>query len=285
MPMLAPDPVDIQVQLGDFKSNFRMAACGGRDQVVRKVSAEGWYAYEPPLPQLIAQLVAGGKTAFFDVGANTGYYSLLAASLGSPDVRAFEPIHQIAEVIRCNIVHTYGSLASNIKIYETALADHDGKARLFIPNPGHGLIETSSSLNPNFKESHHGEMMVEVERLDTHIANLPLSNELAAVVKIDVESFEPQVLRGAEQFIGRHRPFIIVEILPRFDSSFYSYWLNKLGYQHYRLGSGGRLMMSDAIEPRLASRDHLLVPSELDLSNYFECISSEDGIYSVNFAL
>jgi hypothetical protein len=47
----------------------------------------------------------------------------------------------------------------------------------------------------------------------------PLGIRNIAIVKIDVEGFELEVIKGAMQFLRAERPFIVCEILPVYDET------------------------------------------------------------------
>lgn len=247
---------------------IRMNDCDGRDQVVRQIKAAGWRSYESPLPLVLSQLIKAAKqaspVAFFDVGANTGYYSILAALAGSLDVRAFEPVPQIAEILRANLLASLGPLHRPVRLFELALSDHTERGILYIPNQAHGLVETSASLNPEFREMHSGRIEIQVQRLDEHIAEHPLASNVQLIIKLDVESFEPQVLKGADRLIRQNKPWIVSEILPGADLEFYQDWMLNLGYAHFDLLPPNQVLPDASIKPRLDCRDHLFLPEGLD---------------------
>jgi FkbM family methyltransferase len=191
---------------------------------------------------VLSTWIAAQPGAFFDIGANTGFYALLAACAGAQQVRAFEPVPAIADLLSANLALNGVQAASTIALHRLALSDQSGEASLFLPDQGHGLIETSASLNPEFRAVHSGALTVPLCRLDNHLADQPLADGLALVIKIDVESWEPQVLRGASRTVDRHRPAIFVEILPP-----------------------NRVVPVDGITPSLQHRDHLLLPREHSL--------------------
>lgn len=254
----------------DIRNTIRMEGCNGRDQVVRQVVAEGWRSYEAPLPLMISQLTSRRATAFFDVGANTGYYSLVAACAGARFIQAFEPVSAIADLCQRNLGHTFqGQLPCPVEIHRIALADHDGEAELFIPDQGHGLIETSASLNPHFRARHSGMIHVRLRRLDAFLEENPIPDDCQLLMKVDVESCEPQVLAGAETAIRSLRPLIILEILPGADLAFYAQWLARFRYRHFHLVPPNQLVAADLIQPSLAHRDHLLLPEEIDEASLF----------------
>ncbi len=248
-----------------------MHACQGCDQVVHQLLAQGWRSYEAPLPLLIARFVtACPSSVLLDVGANSGYYSLLAAVLGALQVRAYEPVPAIADLLAANVALSFAeSDASRIQLHRVALADREGTAELFIPHQGHGLVETSASLNPDFRQQHSARLEVPLTQLDTHLASQPLPKGAELLLKLDVESCEPQVLGGAEACVAHYRPPILVEILPDADLAFYDAWLKRHDYRHYQLLPPNQLQLSELIHPSLQHRDHLFIPAERDPQQLF----------------
>ena len=79
-----------------------MARCGGRDQVLEQALRDGWEAFEAPLPRIFLKTVARTCGLVVDVGANTGFYSLIAGRCGSR-VLAFEPVPTVREILIRNV--------------------------------------------------------------------------------------------------------------------------------------------------------------------------------------
>ena len=132
----------IDIRLGELTTRILMSDCGGKDQVVRAVRKSGWQGYEPPLPLLTVRKSYFEQSVFIDVGANTGYYSLLAAASGASHVWAFEPIPAIRSIFTSNVVAS--ELTQKITISEYAVSDVAGQFEMYLPDAGHGLIETSA---------------------------------------------------------------------------------------------------------------------------------------------
>lgn len=254
--------VQIDAQSGNRRTRFYMQDCAGRDQVVRAVARGGWAAYEPPLPRLIARLCDRWQPLFLDVGANTGYYSLLAAGMGAAHVWAFEPVPDIRAILQANVQET--GWARRISVSPLALSDREGTSSLFLPDAGHGLVETSASLNPGFRARHQGAIEVQVSTLDAFMAGQPQGCDAPDVLmKVDVESLEPQVLRGAAAWMARRRPLVVMELLPQSDEAFFTAFLQGQGYTRFHLKPGGQLTGSKALGGLSDQhRDHLLVPDE-----------------------
>ncbi|NVO05051.1 MAG: FkbM family methyltransferase [Rhodoferax sp.] len=254
--------VQVDVQLDALTSRFYMNDCGGRDQVVNAVNQFGWRGYEPPLPEVIAKICRGWKPVFVDVGANTGYYSLLAACSGASKVYAFEPVPSIYQIFTDNIRES--ALQQQITTFDVGIGEQPGSFTLYLPEAGHGLIETSASLNKDFRATHSAEFEVEVTTLDAfgqrEAASLAGQQLL---MKIDVETLEPQVILGGLQFIAAYRPVIAIEILPGTDVGFFERFCADQNYDHIWLRPGSAFDITGAaIETSLQHRDHLLIPRE-----------------------
>jgi FkbM family methyltransferase len=251
--------VTIDVTIGDFFCDFSMHDCSGRDQVVSAIRRAGWKGYEPPLPLIIARHIRHRRGLFIDVGANTGYYSLLAASLGADRVVAFEPVPFIRDIFQKN--RNQSNLTEQIEISACALGEKPGRFNLYMPDNGHGLIETSASLNMNFRTNHSGQFDVEVTTLDDFFQCRPEPRNDPIFLKIDVESLEEQVLRGGENILQFQRPIIAIEILPGTDLSFFYKILNEWSYCNINM-AGSNLDISENIIPSLQFSDHIFCPNE-----------------------
>lgn len=215
---------------------LRMQSCDGRDQIARIVWGQGWDYFERPLPFLFAHLAQRSRTVL-DIGANTGFYSLLAGHAGAT-VLAFEPIPSIASILEGNL---RDNGLSNVHVFRCAISNAVGRATMFLPKADHGLIEASASLNEEFKSERGAEIDVEVCTVDQVSDGRQID-----LVKIDVESLEEKVLDGAQRTIARCRPIISVEILS--DNNVLARWGRDLGYKFVTYGPN--------------SHNHLLCPLE-----------------------
>lgn len=205
-------PIDRPGRPGESRLGFRMRSLAGADQIARDIFLHGWYAFERPLPDVFAALVAReSRGLVLDVGANTGFYSLLAvrASRGI-FVHAFEPFPTAEAHLRKNLRINRGS--RRIRVFNQAICDQTGTARLYVPLPDHGLVETSCSLNGGFKDEFSAVLDVRSLTLDTHLE--AVSHPSVRMLKIDVESMEHKVLAGARALLATDRPTVFVEVLP-----------------------------------------------------------------------
>lgn len=137
-----------------------------------------------------------------DVGANFGYYSVsLAASL-KPKARifAFEPHPGTRARLQRHV--TLNELGDVVTVVPCALSDKPGTVRMTSREDNTGAAHISQ----------HGDTEVEVTTLDGICARHQLSR--LDFVKIDVEGFEPNVLRGGDYCLRTFRPKLFVEMMP-----------------------------------------------------------------------
>jgi FkbM family methyltransferase len=147
----------------------------------------------------LVRALLGTHGAFVDVGANDGPYSMLAAHFGRRVV-AFEPNSAVAEGLRA-------ALGRGVEVHAVALSDHAGSAVFFLPVQADTDITTRGSLEAGaHTDFQRREMTVDVATLDS------FDLEDVALIKIDVEGHEWQVLRGALTTVRRDLPNLIVEI-------------------------------------------------------------------------
>ncbi len=140
--------------------------------------------------------------AVFDIGANVGFYSCLAASRGKPTL-AFEPSVR-------NLTFLYRNLWENqfvdVEVFPMGLAGRSGLGRIY----GYGGI---ASLVPGWAQARAAQSsLVPLTTLDTLAAGRFENQKI--LIKMDVEGFELDVLAGATGTLSRiPKPTWMVEIL------------------------------------------------------------------------
>ena len=158
--------------------------------------------------QALRRLARGG--AFWDVGANIGYYSVLMTRWvrTSTPVVAVEPGSTALQQLRRHIELNH---ASQVVVIPKAVSDQVGQAQLFM----HGSGDVGkSSLRQDMGA--HGET-IEVTTLDEIWA--AQARHAVGLIKVDVEGLEGEVLLGAQQMLSTHRPDLVVEVSPSFHTS------------------------------------------------------------------
>ena len=254
---IAPDAVRIEVPPALGGGAFLMDPQMGRDHIVEQVRREGFGSFEHPLPSMFAACARRRGGEVLDVGANTGFYSLLAVAAAGARVHAFEPYPPVGELLRANV--DLNRAADRMTIVDEAVSDRDGDTRLFIPVDDHGDIETSCSLKPDFKELIHDAVDVPVTTLDRYVGSARVGE--VGVLKIDVEGLEARVLRGAAQLVDRCRPTVFVEVLDRADTRGLDQFCRCSGYVPFHLRADAAVPTGSVrVDPD--GRNQMFVPVE-----------------------
>jgi FkbM family methyltransferase len=150
---------------------------------------------------VIRALVQEGDTVI-DVGANLGFFTLLAARCVGEKGRviAFEPVPAVRDQLLHNVkLNDFG----NVEVREEAASDADGQAIIHVGPREHSGI---SSFRPLGKSAEG--VKVQTCRLDS----LAVGKPPLRLVKIDVEGAEHKVLCGMQDLLSQQRPDIILEL-------------------------------------------------------------------------
>ncbi len=234
----------------------------GRDQIASALRDGGWNGFEPPMPTAFAACASAFPGVAYDIGANSGFYSAIAAKVARKNkVFAFEPfppLHRnLGSTIRVN------RCAARVAIEPLALGDSVGEATLYVPLQDHGLVETSCTLSPDFKDEYSDAISVQVLTVDAFSATRHPGR--ATVLKIDVESLEVNVLRGALHLLATDRPLVFCEVLPQGDAAGIDEIRQQLHYVDIQLHPS-HAVIGEAVAFASEAWNHLLVPEEkLDL--------------------
>jgi len=158
--------------------------------VARRLLTDG--AWEPYETQLMKQSIKPHMVVL-DIGANIGYYSLLAARLlnGTGKVVAIEPDSRNFRLLSLSI---RANAYSNVIAIQKAVSNTTGRAKLFLDAKAVG-IPSLSELNIGAKGE--GSVCVDTVTLDSLLHDLAV--ERIDVMKIDVEGAEGLVLEGGSK--------------------------------------------------------------------------------------
>jgi len=191
---------------------FTMLHGYGRD-IEATIFWDGVDAFEPTTINWWREL-SKRSTYIFDIGANTGIYSLVAKSLNpKAEIHAFEPLVRIYKILEANIqLNNLNSPDAAIKAHRVALSDYSGQGKMYDLPVEHMY---TASLNRNV-HAERGQPMqsvqevVDVLRLDDFMRQEKIQG--LDLIKIDVESHEPAVLRGMGECLRKFHPSLIIEI-------------------------------------------------------------------------
>lgn len=266
---LLPPPVT-RIDLG-LNQIFCMYLWDFKDQIACHIYKYGWQDYEKPLGKVIVTLVKNKRIIFIDVGANTGFYSLLASAVGAIKVHAYEPIPDIAEMFRKNLVQS--NFSHKIMLHEMAVSNQIGMTEIYVPLKNAKYIETSASINADFKGSKSEVLKIPTTSLDAIRAIVDSTNSEASwvLIKIDVESYELPVLSGGLKLLREVKPIIVIELLAdNRDREQIEKLFIDLSYICYGLNDAGPIRIKD-ISTSSSSDNYIFVP--VDKVSEFEDIT------------
>jgi len=215
---------------------------------------------ELSLYRAITRVLTPGDT-FIDVGANFGYYSLLAADLVGPEgeVHSFEPQPGV-----CDLLRRSADLNDMpwISVHELALGDEAGSATMYLPRHAQSGLGTLRGDAEWMSERDAKTVEVAISTLDAVVSEVDAGSVRA--LKIDAEGYELPVLRGGLGFLRASRPIVFFESggSDDPDDGRVSGLLRELGYEIYRLTADGPVPLAAGEE--LADQQNLcaLLPED-----------------------
>lgn len=204
----------------------------------------------------------------FDVGANTGVYSLLAKSTNpSSIVYAFEPIKRIYEKLAFNNdLNNY-----DISCINKAISNTDSKSFIYDHDIEH---TTTASLNKNsVGEANSNVIPTEINlvKLDTFISENSI--ERIDLLKIDVETFEVEVLEGLKENLYKFKPTMLIEILNETIAKGIQNIISEINYEYYNIDEKGSITKVDNLS-KSKSYNYLIckpeIAAKIDILNAFQ---------------
>ncbi len=183
---------------------------------------------------------------FFDVGANFGFYSLLAAEiLESGRVCSFEPVPYVFESMARN-----ARAAGKIQPVNCAVSDRVGVLAFDqAPESRHtgSSFDEEGSREPGAPRFEFTKIQVKSTTIDAYRAESGLT---PTVIKIDVEGAEKLVIEGARGTLSAAAPTVILEVwkppMKNQNHRDASRMLQDLGYRPHSLTVDGGLRALDA---------------------------------------
>jgi FkbM family methyltransferase len=176
------------------------------------------------------------RSVFYDIGANYGFFSLLASELvPSRSIHIFEPQSALFSYLAANF---NASVVRNIE----ALSNHVGEINFYSGFAGgaSGISTTKQSV-VNARSDSFKETIIPCTTLDTYVS----THTPPTLIKLDVEGAEFEVLEGAVAVLEEYSPVIAMEVWfgrGNEHSAKAVDFLLSLGYRQYRITDKGELV-------------------------------------------
>lgn len=213
------------------------------------------------------------RGAFIDVGANIGVYTTRYASAFT-NTLAIEPNPATFHILQANIAL---GRTSNVIPLLMGCTDQVGTGQLNVPVGG--MLGWSRFGSDASWEKYPIE--VPIDTLDNLVAKAALDR--IALLKIDVEGYEPQVLRGASNTLVEHCPVVLYEALSNESARASAELLRAAGYNHFVTFSRpltlagmlfGLSVAARTIEPSALEHDRLICAFHQNANNSKKHMSS-----------
>lgn len=193
---------DLIVDVQEFDGRFKL---GASSHLLHRLLTHGFY--EPELAAW-ARTNLDRNRDVIDVGANVGFFTvLLGRQLVGRRVLAIEPSASALSRLQWNIAAN--SLADRVVVFSGLAARESGLAELKVFEG----MEEYSCAGVAAHTAIHGQVpkieQIQKSTVDALVAEHGLT---PGFIKIDVEGFEMEVLRGAEETLRKHRPLILSEL-------------------------------------------------------------------------
>ncbi len=169
--------------------------------------------YEPSVTKAFRSLIHP-EDIVIDIGANVGYYTLLAArQVGNGgEVYAFEADPDNFKVLTDNIaINSF----TNVKPVRKAVSNGTGKTKFYKKDSmshslyNHEVLPTTATIT------------VDTVALDDFLCNCPATvRNRISLIKIDIEGAEPLALEGMAEFLRSKKELTMIsELIPSFYAS------------------------------------------------------------------
>ncbi|UCG32402.1 MAG: FkbM family methyltransferase [Phycisphaerales bacterium] len=232
---LMPETGEFSISLPDGRS-ARLHCPGPEDGVAIRLYWDGFKGYEPETTALFYHLCSRGVCAI-DVGAYTGYYTLLAA-IANPTNRviSFEPWPPNCEHLIKNIRLNH---LANVRAEPLIVSGQAGEMTLYVPDVD---LPSSASTLAGFRQAATAIRKASIT-LDIYATTHGLDR--IDVVKIDTEATEHEVLQGMSEIMERDAPMIFCEVLRGRNEAEQQAVLAEHGYRWFWITDRGLICQRD----------------------------------------
>lgn len=174
-----------------------VARNSGLLKYIKPILASRQKSYEEAFHEALKSAVRPGDVVW-DVGANVGVYTKIFLGWAGSEGRvvAFEPLPKAVVALNATVADEPNK--NNLKLVPCALSDRAGHATFAGELEGEGVTTTGHLADGASTDANS--ITVEVSTADTVVGEKEIPSP--TVVKIDVEGFEEDVLKGGTRVFG-----------------------------------------------------------------------------------
>ncbi len=246
--------------------------------VIKQVGLNNIFISEFWMIDLFKILIPLKHGLFIDVGANTGQTLIKLKSIDSKiEYLGFEPnpscVYYLKELIKVNSFR-------NCDIIPAGIFSHNGIKYLYSFQDSN--IDSSASIIQNFRNQKvYNSSCVNTVNFET-VENDTNLLSTVAIIKIDVEGAELEVIKSLQSCIEKYRPIVVIEILPVYTEKnifrlkrqneiekfllSVSYIIMRINKRKNEYFNGFKTLSKIGIHSNLNECDYVFVPRELKIN-------------------
>jgi FkbM family methyltransferase len=199
---------------------------------------------------------------YMDIGSNVGLRSVYSLST-SRNTILIDPNPEVNKITK-SMIELNGF--KNYSVEQIGLSDSEigGELKFYI---------SSSAYMSSFNKEHAaqdkivGEIIIPVTSIDKYIASKP--EVKPGILKIDVEGFEMNVLKGAKNTLEKYKPAIVIEILDMGENrNAIVDYLAQFSYKPYFLFNKDEKMLKPLIKGEQITNHNYLFVANSNLESY-----------------
>jgi len=205
--------------------------------------------YEDPFYGLLKKYpTLSGHGHILDIGANIGYTAILFSQYltDNKKVHAFEPEEKNFEKLKKKIESA--TLNEKIQAIQAIVGDQDGELELWLNDDHPADHRVATDALKAERATSDKITSVRSVRIDTYAKKHNIVDDIS-FVKVDVQGYETQVLKGMQCVLQRNHDVILaLEYSPRemsalgFDSEEILDILDSHGFRSYQIENGQKLV-------------------------------------------
>lgn len=215
----------------------------------------------------------------FDIGANTGVYSICSAiSNKKAKIYSFEPFEINRTRLKYNL--TLNSLNDSVNVFDSPLGDSEKEVEFTIPETD--TICDALSVDATHTNKYYKEFLtfkqIKVNQISLDYFIKENNIKTIDLMKIDVENYELNVLKGALKSLEHFSPIIFIESFVDDERArFFNKTIKDLGYNFYAMVDD-RIINLDEFEKISDQRDFILSKKPLTVNKFNSIKEFENSI-------